>query len=111
MVTSWDLYDSFNVSEIEPASKGEATNGKSSTSHTTKKHDQTASVTSARGNIFLGGLHFCSVFILLNHAYRSVAWYKLHEENARSACLALEGEMAKDPQTDLHQDLFYTIPL
>uniref|UniRef100_A0A8B9VBZ4 Dynein axonemal intermediate chain 4 n=1 Tax=Anas zonorhyncha TaxID=75864 RepID=A0A8B9VBZ4_9AVES len=51
VVTSWDLYDSFNVSEIEPASKGEATNGKSSTSHTTKKHDQTASVTSARGNI------------------------------------------------------------
>nr|XP_038038632.1 dynein intermediate chain 4, axonemal isoform X4 [Anas platyrhynchos] len=51
VVTSWDLYDSFNVSEIEPASKGEATNGKSSMSHTTKKHDQTASVTSARGNI------------------------------------------------------------
>nr|XP_038038631.1 dynein intermediate chain 4, axonemal isoform X3 [Anas platyrhynchos] len=48
VVTSWDLYDSFNVSEIEPASKGEATNGKSSMSHTTKKHDQTASVTSAR---------------------------------------------------------------
>lgn len=110
MVTSWDLYDSFNVSEIEPTSK-EAANGKSSTSHTTKKHDQTASVTSARGNIFLGGLHFCSVFILLNRAYRSVAWYKLHEETARSACLALEGEMAKDSQTDLQQDLSYAIPL
>ncbi|XP_047918138.2 dynein axonemal intermediate chain 4 isoform X4 [Anser cygnoides] len=48
VVTSWDLYDSFNVSETEPTSKGEATNGKSSTSHMTKKHDQTASVTSAR---------------------------------------------------------------
>ncbi|KFQ94012.1 WD repeat-containing protein 78, partial [Nipponia nippon] len=53
MVTSWDLYDSFNVSEIEPMSKAEgsrATTGKSSKSHTTKEHDQAISVSSGRGS-------------------------------------------------------------
>ncbi|NXC67801.1 WDR78 protein, partial [Anhinga anhinga] len=53
MVTSWDLYDSFNVSEIEPTSKAEgsrATTGKSSKSSTTKEHDQTTSVSSDRGS-------------------------------------------------------------
>ncbi|KAM6079204.1 dynein axonemal intermediate chain 4 isoform 2-T2 [Theristicus caerulescens] len=53
MVTSWDLYDSFNTSEIEPMSKAEgsrATTGKSSKSHTTKEHDQTMSVSSDRGS-------------------------------------------------------------
>ncbi|CAN0193707.1 unnamed protein product [Bubo scandiacus] len=53
MVTSWDLYDSFNVSEIKPTPKAEgsrATTGKSSKSHTPKKHDQTTSVSSDRGS-------------------------------------------------------------
>ncbi|KFQ51423.1 WD repeat-containing protein 78, partial [Pelecanus crispus] len=53
MVTSWDLYDSFNVSEVEPTSKAQgsrATTGKSSKPHTTKKHDQTMSVSSDRGS-------------------------------------------------------------
>ncbi|NXJ32466.1 WDR78 protein, partial [Ciconia maguari] len=53
MATSWDLYDSFNVSEIEPTPKAEgsrATTGKSSTSHATKEHDQTTSVSSDRGS-------------------------------------------------------------
>ncbi|NXV92575.1 WDR78 protein, partial [Calonectris borealis] len=53
MVTSWDLYDSFNVSEIEPTSKAEgsrATTGKCSKSHTTKELDQTMSVSSDRGS-------------------------------------------------------------
>ncbi|XP_050757035.1 dynein axonemal intermediate chain 4 [Gymnogyps californianus] len=52
-VTSWDLYDSFNVSEIEPTSKAEgsrATTGKSSKPHTTKEHDQPMSVSSDRGS-------------------------------------------------------------
>ncbi|XP_064310936.1 dynein axonemal intermediate chain 4 isoform X2 [Phalacrocorax carbo] len=51
MVTSWDLYDSFNVSEIEPTSKAEgsgATTEKSSKFHTTKEHNQTTSVSSDR---------------------------------------------------------------
>ncbi|XP_074953427.1 dynein axonemal intermediate chain 4 isoform X2 [Phalacrocorax aristotelis] len=51
MVTSWDLYDSFNVSEIEPSSKAEgsgATTEKSSKFHTTKEHNQTTSVSSDR---------------------------------------------------------------
>lgn len=66
MVTSWDLYDSFHVSEIEPTSKAEGsrtTTGKSSKPHTTKEHDQTMSVSSDRGNIF-PGLHFCCVFVM-----------------------------------------------
>ncbi|NXK12490.1 WDR78 protein, partial [Herpetotheres cachinnans] len=53
MVTSWDLYDSFNVSEIEPRSKAggsRATAGKSSKSHTTREHDQTMSVSSDKGS-------------------------------------------------------------
>ncbi|NWI23530.1 WDR78 protein, partial [Sula dactylatra] len=53
MVTSWDLYDSFNVSEIEPTSKAEgsrATTGRSSKSHTTEEHNQTTSVSSDRGS-------------------------------------------------------------
>ncbi|NXX59543.1 WDR78 protein, partial [Scopus umbretta] len=53
MVTSWDLYDSFNVSEIEPTSKAEgsrATTGKSSKSHTTEKHNRTMSISSDRGS-------------------------------------------------------------
>ncbi|XP_010290818.1 PREDICTED: WD repeat-containing protein 78-like, partial [Phaethon lepturus] len=53
MVTFWDLYNSFNVSEIEPTSKAEgsrATTGKSSKSHTTEEDDQTMSVSSDRGS-------------------------------------------------------------
>ncbi|NXT33475.1 WDR78 protein, partial [Pelecanoides urinatrix] len=53
MVTSWDLYDSFNGSEIEPTSKAEgsrATTGKRSKSHTTKELKQTMSVFSDRGS-------------------------------------------------------------
>ncbi|XP_075615266.1 dynein axonemal intermediate chain 4 isoform X2 [Balearica regulorum gibbericeps] len=53
MITSWDLYDSFNVLETEATSKAEgsrATTGKSSKSHTTKEHNQTASVSSDRGS-------------------------------------------------------------
>ncbi|XP_069644543.1 dynein axonemal intermediate chain 4 isoform X1 [Haliaeetus albicilla] len=53
LVTSWDLYDSFNVSEIEPTSKAEgsrATTGKSSKSHTAKEHNQTMLVSSNRGS-------------------------------------------------------------
>ncbi|KFV19790.1 WD repeat-containing protein 78, partial [Tauraco erythrolophus] len=49
--TSWDLYDSFNVLEIEPASKAEgsrAATGKSSKSHPTKEHHQTVSLSSDR---------------------------------------------------------------
>ncbi|XP_059678210.1 dynein axonemal intermediate chain 4 [Gavia stellata] len=49
MVTSWDLYDSFNVSEVEPTSKAEgsrATTGTSSKSYTTKEHDQTITTSS-----------------------------------------------------------------
>ncbi|NXW09730.1 WDR78 protein, partial [Fregetta grallaria] len=53
MVTSWDLYDSFNVLEIEPTSKAEssrATTGKSSKPHTTREHNQTMSLSSDRGS-------------------------------------------------------------
>ncbi|NXL67785.1 WDR78 protein, partial [Chordeiles acutipennis] len=53
MVTSWDLYNSFNASETESTSKAgvsRTTTGNSSTSHTTKEHDQTMSVSSDRGS-------------------------------------------------------------
>ncbi|NXR04547.1 WDR78 protein, partial [Sagittarius serpentarius] len=53
LVTSWDLYNSFTVFDIEPISKAEgsrATAGKSSKSHTTKECDQTLSVSSNRGS-------------------------------------------------------------
>ncbi|XP_053929730.1 dynein axonemal intermediate chain 4 isoform X2 [Cuculus canorus] len=53
LVTSWDLYDSFNIQEKETVSKAEGsrpTDGKSSTSHTTKERDQTMSVSSNRGS-------------------------------------------------------------
>lgn len=98
LVTSWDLYDSFNVSEIKPTSKAEgsrATTGKSSKSHTTKEHNQTMLVSSNRGNIF-PDLHFCHVFILLNHVYHYAVWWKLHEENAWSACLHLKESLLKN---------------
>ncbi|NXN23594.1 WDR78 protein, partial [Nycticryphes semicollaris] len=48
-VTSWDLYDSFNVLEKNPTSKAggtRATTRKSSKLHTTKEHHQTTSVCS-----------------------------------------------------------------
>nr|XP_009687165.1 PREDICTED: WD repeat-containing protein 78 isoform X2 [Struthio camelus australis] len=51
MVTSWDLYDSFNALEIEPTSKAEgkrATVVNSSMSLMTKECDQTASTTPDR---------------------------------------------------------------
>lgn len=98
LVTSWDLYDSFNVSEIEPTSKAEgsrATTGKSNKSHTTKEHNQAMLVSSNRGNIF-PDLHFCHVFILLNHVYHYGVWWKLHEENAWSACLHLKESLLKN---------------
>ncbi|XP_040421315.1 dynein intermediate chain 4, axonemal isoform X3 [Cygnus olor] len=88
VVTSWDLYDSFNVSETEPTSKGEATNGKSSTSHMTKKHDQTASVTSARGNI-------TSVTTL-----ESATLARIHEEEKNRLEAILTSE-------NFQQDLFF----
>ncbi|NXX21193.1 WDR78 protein, partial [Podargus strigoides] len=50
--TSWDLYDSFHVSEEEPKPKAEgsrATTGKMSKSPAAEEHDQTASVSSDRG--------------------------------------------------------------
>ncbi|KFP98267.1 WD repeat-containing protein 78, partial [Leptosomus discolor] len=53
MVTSWDLFDSFNVSETEPTSKAEGsrtTAGKSSKSRTPNEHNQTMSVCSDRGS-------------------------------------------------------------
>ncbi|NXX80137.1 WDR78 protein, partial [Urocolius indicus] len=53
MVTSWDLYDSFNALGTEAASKaedGRAPAGKSSTSHPTKEHNQTRSLSSDRGS-------------------------------------------------------------
>ncbi|KFV95794.1 WD repeat-containing protein 78, partial [Fulmarus glacialis] len=57
MVTSWDLYDSFNVSEVEPTSKAEGSRAtkaegsrKCSKSHTTKELDQTMSVSPDRGS-------------------------------------------------------------
>ncbi|NWS72286.1 WDR78 protein, partial [Crotophaga sulcirostris] len=53
LVTSWDLYDSFNILETEPTSKAggsRATPGKSITSHTNKEHNQTMSVSSDRGS-------------------------------------------------------------
>ncbi|KFW00317.1 WD repeat-containing protein 78, partial [Eurypyga helias] len=52
MATSWDLYNSFHVSEIEPASETEgsrATNVKNSESPT-KEHNQTMSVSSNTGS-------------------------------------------------------------
>ncbi|XP_042662508.1 dynein axonemal intermediate chain 4 isoform X2 [Tyto alba] len=52
-VTSWEVYDSFNVSEIEPTSKAggsRVTTGKSSKAHTTKEHNQAMSVSSGRGS-------------------------------------------------------------
>ncbi|KFR07537.1 WD repeat-containing protein 78, partial [Opisthocomus hoazin] len=55
MVTSWDLYDSSHVLEIEPVSKAEAsraTTGRSSKPRTTKEHDHTTSVSSDGGNMF-----------------------------------------------------------
>ncbi|NXP15339.1 WDR78 protein, partial [Thinocorus orbignyianus] len=48
-VTSWDLYDSFNVSEIKPTSKAEgarATTRKSSKPHPTTEHHPTTPVCS-----------------------------------------------------------------
>ncbi|XP_064928011.1 dynein axonemal intermediate chain 4 isoform X2 [Columba livia] len=53
VVTSWDLYDSFNILEIKPTSKAEgsrATMGKSSKSHPTKEQHQTTSVSSNGGS-------------------------------------------------------------
>ncbi|XP_061859906.1 dynein axonemal intermediate chain 4 [Colius striatus] len=53
VVTSWDLYDSFSASEIEPATKAEGSRappGKSSTSHPTEEHNQTRSLSSDRGS-------------------------------------------------------------
>ncbi|NWY52320.1 WDR78 protein, partial [Chionis minor] len=52
-VTSWDLYDAFNVLEIKPMAKAEgsrATTGKSSKAHPTNKHIRTLSVSSDRGS-------------------------------------------------------------
>ncbi|NXJ91564.1 WDR78 protein, partial [Corythaixoides concolor] len=53
MVTSWDLYDSFHVLEIEPTSKAEgsrAPTGKNIKSHPTKEHNQSMSISSERGS-------------------------------------------------------------
>ncbi|NXY44910.1 WDR78 protein, partial [Ceuthmochares aereus] len=53
LVTSWDLYDSFNILETKSVSKAEssrATTGKTSTSHATKEYNQTMSVSSHRGS-------------------------------------------------------------
>uniref|UniRef100_A0A672UTY2 WD repeat domain 78 n=1 Tax=Strigops habroptila TaxID=2489341 RepID=A0A672UTY2_STRHB len=58
MVTSWDFYDTFNASEIEPMFKTEgSTDNKtekatetSSKPHTTKEQDQTTPVSSNKGS-------------------------------------------------------------
>ncbi|NXI63533.1 WDR78 protein, partial [Anseranas semipalmata] len=92
VVTSWDLYDSFNASEIEPTSKVEgsrATTGKSSTPHMAKKHDQTASVTSARGTITSAMT-----------ALESAALARIHEE--KKYCL--EAILISE---NFQQDLFF----
>ncbi|NXI59875.1 WDR78 protein, partial [Chloroceryle aenea] len=52
-VTSWDLYQSFHLSEREPAAKAQssrATTGTSSSSPATKGHGQTVPISSARGS-------------------------------------------------------------
>ncbi|NWW43065.1 WDR78 protein, partial [Pedionomus torquatus] len=54
LVTSWDLYDSFNLLEIKPTSKAEGTSAaarQSSKPHTTKEHHQTTSVSPDTGNV------------------------------------------------------------
>ncbi|KAF1425469.1 WD repeat-containing protein 78, partial [Spheniscus humboldti] len=91
MVTSWDLYDSFHVSEIEPTSKAEGsrtTTGKSSKPHTTKEHNQTMSVSSDRGST-------TSTMIL-----ESAVLARIHEEAEchSEAILTLE---------NFQQDLFF----
>lgn len=53
MVTTWDLYDSFNTSQVEPTSKAEGSRApaeKKSTSGMTK--DEATPAAAERGNIF-----------------------------------------------------------
>ncbi|XP_008945205.1 PREDICTED: WD repeat-containing protein 78, partial [Merops nubicus] len=53
MVTSWDLYNSFNLTEAEPPSQAEgsrAVTGKSSQCPTSQEHHQTVSLSSDRGS-------------------------------------------------------------
>ncbi|NXL90955.1 WDR78 protein, partial [Alectura lathami] len=53
VVASWDLYNFFNASEAEPASKAEGSRApaESSISDTSKEHDQTAAAAPDRGSI------------------------------------------------------------
>ncbi|NXV32817.1 WDR78 protein, partial [Rissa tridactyla] len=69
-VTSWDLYNSFNVLKIKPTSKAEgsgATAGRSSKPHTTKEHDQTMSVSSDRGSTSSSTMISGSSVLARNH--------------------------------------------
>ncbi|XP_055671727.1 dynein axonemal intermediate chain 4 [Falco peregrinus] len=91
-VTSWDLYDSFNVLEIEPRSKAEgsrATAGKSSESHTTEEHDQTMPVSSDRGST-------TSAIMILENAVLA----RIHEEEECHSEAILTSE-------NFQQDLFF----
>ncbi|XP_009277023.1 PREDICTED: WD repeat-containing protein 78 [Aptenodytes forsteri] len=92
MVTSWDLYDLFHISEIEPTSKAEGsrtTTGKSSKSHTTKEHDRTMSVSSDRGS------PTSSTMIL-----ESAVLARIHEEEECHSEAVLTSE-------NFQQDLFF----
>ncbi|NWX41758.1 WDR78 protein, partial [Steatornis caripensis] len=91
-VTSWDLYDSFNVSEIEPTSKAEgsrATTGKSSKSDSPKESNQTTSVSSDRGST--------TSSILISE---SAVLARTHEEEERHSEAILASE-------NFQQDLFF----
>ncbi|XP_074454526.1 dynein axonemal intermediate chain 4 [Larus michahellis] len=69
-VTSWDLYNSFNVLKIKPTSKAEgsgATAGRSSKPHTTKEHDQIMSVSSDRGSTSSSTMISGSSVLARNH--------------------------------------------
>ncbi|XP_009703818.1 PREDICTED: WD repeat-containing protein 78, partial [Cariama cristata] len=84
MVTSWDLYDSFSVLEIERTSKAEgsrATTGKSSKPCTTKEYDRTTSVSSDRGSTT------SSVMIL-----ESAVLARIHKEEESHAKAILTSE-------------------
>ncbi|NXQ79236.1 WDR78 protein, partial [Nyctibius grandis] len=93
LVTSWDLYDSFYASEIEPTSKAEgsrATTGKSSKSRTTKKRDQ---------NSVLSAYH-CIVTTTPTVISESAVLARIHEEKQCHSEAILRSE-------NFQQDLFF----
>ncbi|XP_062437541.1 dynein axonemal intermediate chain 4 [Rhea pennata] len=92
MVTSWDLYDSFNASEVEPTLKAEhsrATIVNSSVSLTTKECDQTASTVPDRDSTISSTMDLENAVLARTHE---------EEEDHSEAILKSE---------KFHQDLFF----